>query len=276
MKRVCTTMAVIAISLAPLRGDVTLTQTITVEGALAAAMGGQQPKIVIRVKGNKGRNDTDVMNSSTSAITDLDTKQLIFLDTINKTAQVIPLSAPAAEKPGTGATVPGVDVQFKATGNKRTVEVGTCDDYSFVTSMDMAQFAGNAQMPQAAEMMKGVTIVANGVTCIAKEGKGVAEYTAFWKAVLNAGVISAALGLSPADGKGGGGMEKLMSAISGAPGLPYVTDITLTAEGTGPMVEVIKQMGPLKITQKTTTVSTDALGDDVFKIPADYKITEKK
>ena len=81
-------------------------------------------------------------------------------------------------------------------------------------------------------------------------------------------------GGNPAAAKGGG-MEKLMSAVTSAPGLPYITEITMTLQGEGPMVEMLKQMGPMKIIQKTTSVTTDALSDDLFKVPADYKVEKK-
>jgi hypothetical protein len=42
------------------------------------------------------------------------------------------------------------------------------------------------------------------------------------------------------------------------------------------MVEMMKQMGAMKIVQTVTSVSTDPLPDDQFKIPPDYKVTEKK
>ena len=277
MKRVWTTIAVVAVALAPLRADVMITQTITIEGPMAAAMGGQEPKILLRIKGNKSRTDADVMNTTMASITDLDTKQLIVLNGTDKTAQITALGVPAAAKPETPDAKPlDMDVTFKATGNTRKLEAGSCDDHSFSLTMDMAQFGNQAQMPpETAEMLKGVRIVANGISCIAKEGKGVAEFAAFQKAAVKGGLMSAAMGAMPGGGSGGG-MEKLMSAVASAPGMPYVTEITMTFEGTGPMVDMMKQMGAVKIIQKTTNVSTDPIGDDMFKVPADYKITEKK
>ena len=280
MKRVWTTIAIVTFCLAPLGADVTIIQTMSMEGAMAAAMGGQEPKIVMKIKGNKARSEADVMGNSMVSITDLDAKQLIILNSANKTAQVVALSATPAAKPDPAAPkMPDIDVNFKATGSKRTIEGVSCDDHSFSMSMDMAQFSAGQQMPpEAAEAMKGVKINAVGVTCIAKEGKGVADFSAFQKAAVNSGLMTAAMGGMMGGNPGaaaGGGMEKLMSAVSSAPGLPYITEITMTIEGTGPMVEMLKQMGPMKIIQKTTSVTTDALSDDLFKVPADYKVEKK-
>ena len=277
MKRVWTTFAIVAFCLAPLGADVTIIQTMSMEGPMAAAMGNQEPKIVMKIKGNKARTEADIMGNSMVSITDLDAKQLIILDSANKTAQVMSLTGEAAKPDPAAPQIPDIDVNFKATGNKRTIEGVSCDDHSFAMSMDMSQFAPGGQMPpEAAEMMKGVKINANGVTCIAKDGKGVADFSAFQKAAVKSGLASAAMGgMMGGPNASRGGMDKLMSAVSSAPGLPYITEITMTVEGTGPMVDMLKQMGAMKVIQKTTSVTTDALSDDLFKVPADYKVEKK-
>jgi hypothetical protein len=272
-------MAIVALCLAPVGADVTVIQMITMEGAMAAAMGGQQPKIVMKIKGNKARSEADVMGNNMVSITDLDTKQLIILNSATKTAQVVALTASAKPDPA-APKLPEMDVDFKATGSKRTIDGVSCDDHAFAMSMDMTQFSAGQQMPpEAAEMMKGVKINANGVTCIAREGKGVADFSAFQKAAVQGGLMSAAMGGMMGASPGAaasGGMEKLMTAVSSAPGLPYVTEITMTVDGTGPMVDMMKQMGPMKIIQKTTSVTTEALADDLFKVPAGFTIEKKE
>jgi hypothetical protein len=271
MKKLCTTVTILALAFAPLRADVTITQTITMEGAMAAQMGGAKPTIVMKIKGNKVRSDADIMGNTVSSIMDLETRELIVLNTAAKTAQVTSGAAPA-DKPATPA--PDVKVEFKAAGTKRTIEGESCEDHTFKYSMDMTQFSQGQMPPEAAEMMKGITIIADGVTCIAREGKGVAEYSAFQKAAVQKGMLAVAMGMSPVGGAGGG-LEKLMAAMASAPGLPYITEISLSFEGTSPMVDMMKQMGGIKMTQKTTAVSTDPLPDDLFKVPADFKVEKK-
>lgn len=277
MKRAFTVCAMVAFGLVSLQADVTLTQKMTIEGPAAAAMGGAQPTMTTRIKGNKSRSDVEVMNMTVTSITDLDKKQVIILNAAQKTAQVISMGDKPAAAPGSAtppATVPQMDIQYKATGSKRTIEGMGCDDHSFSMTMDMG--APGAMPPEAAEMMKGVRIIANGVTCIAKEGKGVAEFMAFQKSALSSGLMSAVMGIPPGQSTGGG-MDKLMAAAASAPGIPLVTEITMTFEGTGPMVEAMKQMGGMKMVQTTTGVSTDAIADDLFQVPADYKtITPEK
>lgn len=267
MKRVCTTIAIAALCVATVRADVSVTQTITLEGPMAGAMGGSQPTMTTKIKGNKSRFDMSAGPVNMSSIVDLDARQVIMLNAADKTAQIINVTPTAGATPNVPASA--IDVQFKATGNKRTIAGVSCEDHTFSMAIDMSQVGGAQVPPETAKMMEGVKMVANGVTCVAKEGKGVAEFVAFQKSAAQSGI--AAMG-----GPAGGGMDKLMAAATSAPGLPYLTEMTMTFEGTGPMVDMMKQMGGMKMVQTTTAVSTDALAEDLFKAPADYKITEKK
>ncbi len=62
-----------------------------------------------------------------------------------------------------------------------------------------------------------------------------------------------------------GGMDKMMAAVGSAPGVPYLTEITMTFEGSGPMAEAMGKMGPMKMIQKASSVSTAAIADDMFQ-----------
>ena len=66
-----------------------------------------------------------------------------------------------------------------------------------------------------------------------------------------------------------------MKAMSSASGLAYLTEMTMTIEGTGQMAEMMKQMGPMKITQKVSSISADAISDDQFKVPEGFTIVKQ-
>ena len=70
-------------------------------------------------------------------------------------------------------------------------------------------------------------------------------------------------------------MDKLMAAASAVQGVPCLTELTMAFEGTGPMVDAMKQMGPMKMVQKTTTISVDPVPESVFVVPEDYKVEKK-
>src|SRR5918992_372227 len=119
--------------------------------------------------------------------------------------------------------------------------------------------------PEAAAMMKDVKMMMDGSIWIARSAPGASEFSAFNKAALESKLLGAVAGMTP--GKSGP-MDKLIEAWAAAPGLPYLTEITMQFEGTGPMVDAMKQMGGMKMVQKIASVSTDAVADDIFAIPA--------
>jgi hypothetical protein len=251
-----------------LSADVTIRQSMTMEGQMAAMTAGKMPEIVTRVKGQKSRTDVEVQGQTVSSITDLDTKQVTILQSATKIATVLS-GAPPAATAGSGSA--GVDVTVKPTGQRKTIDGFTCDEHSMNMSLDMAMFAGSGQMPpDAAAMMKDVKILATGALWVTTTGAGVEEFMAYQKKAAELKIQSALAGMFPQ-----GGMDKLMTAANAVQGVPCVTELTMSFEGTGPMVDVMKQMGPMKMVQKTTGVSLDPVPEAVFVVPADYKVEKQ-
>ena len=274
MKRWFSTVAAILFLSAALRADVTLVQTTTIEGGMAqmAAQAGQNvsPTITTKIKGSKMRTDIVSGPINMATIVDVAGKQLIILRADQKTATIVAAPAtpatPAAQGPTLGASV-------KATGKSQMIDGVKCDEYTYTTSVDMSSMSGNAQMPpEAAAMMKGVKIVVAGSTWIAKDAPGAAEYAAFQKTLATSDMASAASSMS---GMSIPGMREAMKAMSGADGVTYLSESTVTFEGEGQMVEMMKQMGPMKVTAKVSSISTDALSDDLFKVPEGYTIVKQ-
>src|SRR4051812_38550798 len=125
--RWATTAIVVAVCSAAVRADVTIVQTTTIEGGMAA-MGGaaMSPKMTTRVKGMKSRTDVDVNSMTIVTITDLTTKQVTVLRPDQKTANVItaPPAAGTGAPAGTvppGVTLPTIDASLKATGKSQVI-----------------------------------------------------------------------------------------------------------------------------------------------------------
>jgi hypothetical protein len=259
-------------SLVSLRADVTIVQTMTMEGAAAAAMGGaKMPRITMRIKGQKSRADFEMNGQTVTSITDVGAKQVILLNAATKTATV---TTPASVGAGGAAlALPAVDVTLTPTGKMQTIEGQQCQEHALKMSMSMGEMMGAGQVPpEAAAMMKDVKMMMDGSIWIARSAPGASEFSAFNKAALESKLLGAVAGMTP--GKSGP-MDKLIEAWAAAPGLPYLTEITMQFEGTGPMVDAMKQMGGMKMVQKIASVSTDAVADDIFAIPAGYKVEKK-
>jgi hypothetical protein len=269
MRKWFITVVVLALAIVPLRADVTVTQTMTMEGAAAAMMpAGQLPKITMRIKGMKARTDIETGGQTVTAITDLETKQVMMLMPGSTVAKVITPESVAAG--GAPLPTPEMDVSLKPTGKSQTIEGVACDEHSFTMSLSMASMGGAQMPPEAAAMMKDVSMLMNGSIWIAKAAPGAAEWMAFNKAALDSKLLSAIAGVGSQPG-----MDKLLEASATAAGIPYLTEMTMRFEGSGPMVDAMKQMGDMKMVQKVTSVSTDTIADDLFKLPAGYTVEKK-
>jgi hypothetical protein len=276
MRRWLTTLTVFAVCTAAVHADVTIVQTTTIEGGMAA-MGGQtlSPKMTNRIKGLKSRNDIDAQMMQITTIADLGSKQIVVLRPDQKTAQII--TAPAADtavKDAPAAATPAIDASINPTGKSQVIDGVKCDEYAFSTAVNLSEISpGGAPLPpEAAEMMKGARMVMKGSMWIAKDVPGAADYLAFQKAA-SAGDLAGLI--AGASGMGMPGLDKMMKSMTTVSGLAYLTEMTMSVEGTGQMAEMMQQMGPMKITTKVTSITTEPISDDVFKIPEGYTVIKK-
>lgn len=275
MKRWFSTAAAILFFSAALRADITLVQTTTIEGGMAqmAAQAGQNisPTITTKIKGSKMRTDVVSGPINMSTILDIATKQMIILRADQKTATIVaPPAAPATPAAQQG---PSIGASVKPTGKSQTIDGVKCDEYTFTTTVDMSTMGGGPQTPpEAAAMMKGVKIVVSGSMWMAKDAPGAEEYMAFQKTLAASDMASAASAMS---GMSIPGMREAMKAMASANGLTYLNESTVTFEGEGQMVDMMKQMGPMKVTSKVSSISTDAISDDLFKVPEGYTVIKQ-
>ena len=268
MRKWFATAAIVAVSLASVRADVTVTHSMKMDGAAAAAIGGvQMPRTTMRIKGQRSRADIEAGGQVITSLTDLLAGQVIVLNAQAKTAVVTTPASVAAG--GAALAMPNIETSFKPTGKSQVIDGQTCEEYTMTMTMNMTDLAGQGQMPpEVAEMMKGIRLAMTGSAWIASNAPGAVEFAAYNKAVRSSNLLSAISGKS-------GGLEKIVEAAARAPGLPYLTELLIAFEGSGPMVDAMKQMGPMKIIQKLESVVTDPIADDLFKVPEGYTIEKR-
>lgn len=276
MKRWLTTFLAVLISAAVLRADVTVVQTTTVEGGMAAMAGATvSPTVTMRVKGMKSRTEIDAAPVSVVTIVDLATRQVTTLRPDQKTATIVSSTPPPAAGPGSPVApqirLGGIDGSVKPTGKSRVIDGIKCDEYAFTTNMNMGEMTGAQMPPEAAAMMQGMTMVMAGSMWVAKDVPGAGEFVAFQKAAASANLAAAAAGAS---GVSVPGLDRMMKAMGSIDGMAYLTEMTMTVEGTGQIADMMKQMGAMKITTKTTSVKSDPLSDDLFKVPEGYTVAK--
>ena len=271
IKRWLATLVVFALCSAAVRADVTVVQTTTMEGGLAAMTGsgaGLSPKITTRVKGLKSRTDLELPPTiNASSITDLVAKQLIVLQHDQKAAQTVDAATPAAPAPMTVK----IDGTAAPSGKSQVIDGLKCDEYTFTTTMSLAEVAGGQLPPEAVEMTKGLSVAMKGSTW-AKTAPGAAEYTAYQKALAKSDLAGASTKVS---GIKLPGMDKMIQAMSSVDGVAYLTVMDLTVEGAGQLADMMRQMiGTTKVTIKVTSLSAEAIGDDLFKVPEGYTVVK--
>ena len=66
------------------------------------------------------------------------------------------------------------------------------------------------------------------------------------------------------------GMDTLLKAFTDVDGIAYLTEASMTVEGTGQMADMMRKMGEMKVTTRVTSMKAEPLSDDLFRIPADY------
>lgn len=277
MKRWCATLLALAVCTAVVHADVTIVQKTTVEGGMMAMAGGAAPTPTMtnRIKGQKARMDIDMQNApmpmNMSTITDLAAKQVILLQHDQKTVQILNGAAAPATSSTTAANAPApsvkVDASVTPTGKSQMIDGFKCDEYTFTSTMSMAEASGANIPPEAAAMMKDLTMTMKGSMWVTKDAPGIAEYRAFQKGMVDAQLGGAAMAAS---GVNMPGMDKMMKAMANVEGMAYLTEATMSIEGSGQLADMMKQMGAMRMTTRVTSIKTEPLSDDLFKIPEGY------
>ncbi len=276
MKQFAATVALLVLTSAALRADVTVSTDVTIDGPMAAMLNGSMPRMTMRIKGQKARTDMEFMGQTVATLVDLDTRQMIVLMPAQKTAQVIDPTKMAAAAAATGGvpSVPKFESTFQPTGRTQVISGRNCDQFTFAASVELSQMAGfGSQIPKdAAEMLKDAKVVTKGAIWVDRSGPGVSEYQAFQKKAVAANLGAAAIGAA-GGAPGLGNLDQAMRLFAQADGIPFLAETEITLEGSAPILEMIKQMATMKVTNKVTEVSVAAIADDLFAVPADYTVT---
>jgi hypothetical protein len=263
-RQIFTLVAALAIASASLSADVTIVTTMSMEGGMPGMAGQAAPRMTTHIKGLRSATVVETGGVTITNIVDLANRRVVVLNSQDRTAQVFDGSSQKAEKT---LPMPDMDFKLKATGRTRQLRGVECTEHTYQITIRMDEMMGGAQVPpEATAMLAGVTMRMDGSIWSATSGPGAAEYMAYTKAALQKDILelmAAMTGLA-------GGLDQMMSATAQAPGLPYLTEVTMTAEGAGPVVDMMRQMGPMKMKMEVTSITTDPVADSLFEIPQCY------
>jgi hypothetical protein len=246
---------------APSFADVTIKQTMN---GKALGFSGETSGATY-IKGNKMRSDAVVGNRTQTTIFDLDTQKLYMFDSKKKQADVYEMATFAAEIAKTVDMSAGT---MSFTGNGQTKEIAghTAAGYD-------VEISTRAGMGGSAEMMMTVTLV--GPVWMVEDAPGAADYARFYSVAVEKGWIFSdprAAQAQPGQAKAMAEMYKQIAAVGG---IPYETNMEMKLSGSGPMAAMMARMGGANFTTVIDAVETEALSDDLFVPPADYKLEAK-
>jgi hypothetical protein len=234
--------------------DLTMVQKTTGKGA------GEQ---TTRIKGNKMRIDTVSDGNARAMLMDFDAQTLTMLDLKKKEAMVMPVTQlqEAMGKAGMNVTIKS---KVTPTGEKKQVAGYNCAVYDIGIAVPFAMGGGGEQ--------PAMTIVMEGPACLSKEIPGQAELARLYTTAADKGFIfsdpRAAQGPAASIAKGMAELQKAMVAA----GTPVEQTTTMKIDGGGMMAGMMNKMIGGAMTITLVKADEAALADDIFAVPADFKV----
>jgi hypothetical protein len=235
--------------------DVTFKQKASGKGLMGAVAG----ELTQQVKGTKMRSDRTTGGDATSTIIDAGARQMIALNHAKREATLIDMAGitQALEKAGVTdikATITPTTVTRQIAGSSCTVH-----EVKVTVPMKMANTA--------------MSMVMSGPYCLVKNGPGQADFEAFYRAAAENGLM-----LDPNQAKSQPEAARAMTHMyrqMAALGVPFAAETNIAFEGDGPMAAVMGKMGNNAMTTEVVSVSTAALPDSLFEVPAGYKVNKR-
>jgi hypothetical protein len=240
----------------PVLADVTMKQKTGGQG-LGSMAAGESTQYI---KGLRIRTDQTIAGNQTSTIIDAQARQMWVINHAKKEVELYDMTrlTDGLSK----VPVNEISATITPTSETRQIAGSTCTVHNVTISVPM-------QM--ASEKM---TLVMSGPYCLVKNGPGQADYSAFYRKVAEDGLFFGdprqAKGM-PAQSKAMTEMYRRMSEL----GVPFSTEMHVKFDGSSPMAAAMGKMGGTAITTEVVSVSTAAIADSVFAVPADYKVNKR-
>jgi hypothetical protein len=112
--------------------------------------------------------------------------------------------------------------------------------------------------------MKDMRLVMKGSTWISTASAAANEFLKFQQEAKAAGLVM------PTDLFNGQNGAIPAAQPAGPEGLPCLSEIEMNYEGTGPMIDMLRKMGAMKVTSRLTGISLDPIDPELFVVPAGY------
>jgi hypothetical protein len=261
MARMAVAVLALVLAAAPAFADVTVKYTMSGKGMMGMA---GTVNSTTMIKGNKMRSEAMVGNTQSVSIIDLDKQQMITLDLKKKEAEVLDLAkfnAELADKVGAS----NAQVSIKPSGETKELLGQSCKGYTVSISMPMTMGEGMS-----------MTMSMGGPMFLAIGAPGSNDFAAFYRAAAEKGFFFTDPKQAKAQPAQAKSMAEMYKAVADLKGVMYEQVMDIKIQGEGPMAAMMSKMGSQSMTMTATSVATDALSDDLFGIPAGFKVKNAK
>ena len=235
---------------------------------MSGKMMGMKPsgETVTYIKGNKMRTDQTMGGNELSTIMDVDAGELISINHKKKEAEVWSIADVSKTMQAAGVSGNGVDV--KITPNGETKEIAGYKAVGHDLSVSVKSTMGG-------EGGMAMTVNISGPAFLSTTAPGAKDYAGFYIAAAEKGFFFGdprAAKAQPGNAKGMMALYRTMAEK----GIALESTQIIKLSGEGPMAGLFAKMGNGEITSTVTSISDAPLADDLFTVPAGYKVKRQK
>jgi len=251
-------------------GLVTFATTASADVKMVAQMTGKMMgrspsgETVTYIKGSKMRTDQTMGGNQLSTIMDVEAGELISINHKNKEVEIWNIADLAKTMQSTVITAGGVDVKITPNGTSKEIAGYKAEGHDMTVSV-------KSQMAEGMAM----TVTISGPAYLSTDAPGAKDYASFYSAAADKGFFFGdprAAKAQPGNAKGMMALYRTMAEK----GIPLESRQVIKLSGEGPMAGLFAKMGGGEINSTVTSVSAEPLGDDIFAVPAGYKVKRQK
>ena len=233
---------------------------------MTGKMMGRNPsgETVTYIKGAKMRTDQTMGGNQLSTIMDVEAGELISINHKNKEVEIWNIADLAKTMQGAGVSASGVDVKITPNGTTKEIAGYKAAGHDMTVSV-------KSQMAEGMAM----TVTISGPAYLSTDAPGAKDYASFYMAAADKGFFFGdprAAKAQPGNAKGMMALYRTMAEK----GIPLESTQVIKLSGDGPMAGLFAKMGGGEINSTVTSVSAEPLGDDLFAVPAGYKVKRQK
>jgi hypothetical protein len=233
---------------------------------MSGKMMGRNPsgETVTYIKGARMRTDQTMGGNQLSTIMDVDAGELISINHKNKEVEIWNIAELAKTMQGSGVSASGVDVKITPNGATKEIAGYKASGHDMIVSV-------RAQMAEGMAM----TVTISGPAYLSTDAPGVKDYASFYEAAADKGFFFGdprAAKAQPGNAKGMMALYRTMAEK----GIPLESRQVIKLSGDGPMAGMFAKMGGGEINSTVSSISAEPLSDDVFAVPAGYKVKRQK